>query len=205
MSGKFASVVNKNFKNDEEAILKLAAGDLVAYRYLFDRYFTDLCNFLHIYLHSKEFSEEIALEIFEYIWEKRETIHIRATFKSFLFSSAKNRAIDHYRKEHRVVFSSLEINEHLILNPADSQYFMEENELRGFIEMSINKLPEKSRKIYLMAREENLSHKEIALRLGITPKTVENHVGIALRKLRETLTPFYKQIFMGWMLPLLLR
>ncbi len=198
-------MINNNFKNDEEALLKLATGDLVAYRYLFDQYFPDLCNFLRIYLHSKEFSEEIALEIFEFVWEKRETIQIRATFKSFLFSSAKNRAIDHYRKEHRTVFSSLEMNEHVMINPADSQLFMEENELRGFIDMAINKLPEKSRQIYLMAREENLSHKEIASRLGITPKTVENHVAIALRKLRETLSPFYKQIFMGWFISLLLK
>jgi len=198
-------MIKINFKNDEEALVKLAASDLAAYRYLFDQYFPDLCNFLHIYLHSKESSEEIALEIFEFIWEKRETIQIRATFKSFLFSSAKNKAIDHYRKEHRAIFSSLELNDHIIENPVDSQLFMEENELRGFIEMAINKLPDKSRQIYLMAREENLSHKEIALRLGITPKTVENHVGIALRKLRETLSPFYKQIFMGWMVTLMLK
>ena len=56
-----------------------------------------------------------------------------------------------------------------------------------------------------MAWEENLSHKEIAAQLGITPKTVENHVGIALRKLRESLRPFYKQIFMAWILPYLFK
>ena len=86
-----------------------------------------------------------------------------------------------------------------------SQPFMEEKELRELIETAIEKLPEQSRKIYLMAREENLSHKEIAAQLGITPKTVENHVGIALRKLRESLNPFYKQIFMTWLLPILFR
>jgi RNA polymerase sigma-70 factor (family 1) len=198
-------MVNKNFKNDEEALLKLVAGDLAAYRYLFDQYFVDLCNFLRIYLHSKEFSEEIALEIYEFIWEKRETIQIRVSFKAFLFSSAKNRAIDHYRKEHRAIFSTLDINEPYMPDSPDSQYYLEESELRGYIEMAINKLPDKSRQIYLMAREENLSHKEIAIRLGITPKTVENHVGIALRKLRETLSPFYRQIFMGWILPLLFK
>jgi RNA polymerase sigma-70 factor (ECF subfamily) len=82
---------------------------------------------------------------------------------------------------------------------------MEENELRALIETAINKLPEKSRQIYLMARNENLSHKEIAARLGITPKTVENHVGIALHKLRESLRPFYKQIFMGLMFGMMLK
>ena len=195
----------RDFITDEQALLKLAEGDLVAYRFLFDRYFPDLCNFLNIYLHSKEFSQEVALEIFEFVWEKRETLQIRATFRSFLFSSAKNRAISHYRREHRVVFTSLDIEDSRLSEEIVSPHYMEDKELRELIEAAIEKLPEQSRKIYIMAREENLSHKEIAERLGITPKTVENHVGIALKKLRESLNPFYKQIFMSWLLPILFR
>ena len=198
-------MLNQNFQSDEEALLKLAAGDLAAYRYLFERHFADLCNFLRIYLHSKEFSEEVALEIYEFVWEKRETLQIRVNFKSFLYSSAKNRAISHYRREHRAIFTSLDLSEVGKSEEVNSQHFMEEVELRGFINKAISDLPEKSRQIYLMAWEENLSHKEIAAQLGITPKTVENHVGIALRKLRESLRPFYKQIFMVWILPYLLK
>ena len=198
-------MINSDFKNDEQALMKLSTGDLIAYRYLFDRYFADLCNFLRIYLHSKEFSEEIALEIFEYIWEKRETLLVRNTFKAFLFTAAKNRAISHYRREHKAIFTSLELNDTTTIDDLTSQQCLEEVELRGLIDAAITKLPDKSRQIYLMAWEENLSHKEIAYRLGITPKTVENHVGIALRKLRESLSPYYKQIFLSWFLPLLIK
>jgi RNA polymerase sigma-70 factor (ECF subfamily) len=191
---------SRNFKDDEQALLRLAAGDLAAYRFLFDRHFADLCNYLNIYLHSKEFSEAVALEIFEYVWEKRESLVIRVSFRSFLFVSAKNKAISHYRKEHREKYSSFDLSETIVYDETTSQHFLEEKELRAVIEAAISKLPEQSRKIYLMAREENLSHKEIAGLLGLTPKTVENHVGIALRKLRETLNPFYRQLFTGWML-----
>ena len=86
----------ENFKNDTEAFQQLADGNIVAYRFLFDHHFADLCNFLLIYLHSKELSEEIALEIFIYIWERRETLQIKTTFKSYLFASAKNKAISQY-------------------------------------------------------------------------------------------------------------
>jgi RNA polymerase sigma-70 factor (ECF subfamily) len=188
----------QNFKNDTEALLQMADGNITAYRFLFDHHFSDLCNFLMIYLHSKELSEEIALEIFIYIWEKRETLQIKATFKSFLFASAKNKAISHYRKEHKVMFTSLEAGESMMPDGSNAQQFMENNELREIIDSAISKLPEKSRQIYQLAWEENFSHKEIAEQLGITPKTVENHVGIALRKLRESLKPYYKQIFMVW-------
>ena len=188
----------KIYKNDTEAFLLMANGDISAYRFLFDEHFADLCNFLLIYLHSKELAEEIALEIFTYVWEKRETLQIKATFKSFLFASAKNKAISHFRKEHKVLFTSLEIGESKATEVLNAQQFMENNELHEIIEEAISKLPDKSRQIYLMAWDENLSYKDIAEQLGLSSKTVENHVGIALRKLRETLKPYYKQIFMIW-------
>ena len=189
-------MLKQNFKNDAEALLQMSDGNTAAYRFLFDHHFTDLCNFLLIYLHSKELSEEIALEIFTFIWEKRQTLQIKANFKSFLFSSAKNRAISLYRKEQKKMFTSIDPGQSVFLDDSSSQQLMENNELREIINTAINKLPEKSKQIYQLAWEENLSHKEIAEQLGITPKTVENHVGIALRKLRESLNPYYQQIFM---------
>ncbi len=134
---------NYNFKNDGQALLKLADGDLAAYRFLFDRYFADLCNFLNIYLHSKEFSEEVALEIFEIVWEKRETLQIRVTFKAFLFSSVKNRAISHYRREHRNIFTTLEPNDLAIAEESNSQHFMEGEGLRMLLTMAMSKLQER--------------------------------------------------------------
>lgn len=190
----------QKYKDDSEALLKLADGNLDAYRFLFDHHFTDLCNFLLIYLHSKELAEDIALEIFTFIWEKRQTLQIKATFKSFLFSAAKNKAITLYRKENQKMFTSIDTNELAIPNDLTSQFTMENKELRDLINEAILRLPEKSRQVYQLAWEENLSYNEIAVQLGLSPKTIENHVGIALRKLRESLKPYYKQIFMWWVI-----
>jgi len=195
----------QNFKNDAEAMQGMADGEMSAYRFLFDQHFSDLCNFLLIYLHSKELSEEIALEIFTFIWEKRKTLQLKSTFKSFLFSSAKNKAISLYRKEQKMMFTSIDSMQSISHEDSSSQQLMENTELREIINTAINKLPEKSKQIYQLAWEDNLSHKEIAEKLGITPKTVENHVGIALRKLRESLNPYYKQIFMLLFAQLILR
>ena len=188
----------QKFKNDSEALLLMAEGDISAYRFLFDHHFSDLCNFILIYLHRKELAEEIALDIFTFIWEKRQSLQITATFKSFLFASAKNRAISLYRKEHLKMFTTVENAESSMLNDSTSQFSLENSELREIINNAIQKLPEKSRQIYLMAWEEDLSYKEIANQLGLSPKTIENHVGIALHKLRKSLKPYYKQIFMWW-------
>ncbi|NEW85059.1 MAG: RNA polymerase sigma-70 factor, partial [Mariniphaga sp.] len=186
----------QKFKDDHDAMLQLAEGNLDAYRFLFDHHFSDLCNFLLIYLHSKELSEDIALEIFTFIWEKRQTLHINTNFKSFLFAAAKNKAITLYKKEHQKIFTQIENVESVMPNDSSSQFTMENNELRCLINDAIFKLPEKCRQVYLMAWEENMSYNEIAVQLGLSPKTIENHVGIALQKLRESLKPYYKQIFM---------
>lgn len=193
-------MVMKNFKDDSDALVQLAEGNIFAYRHLFDHHFSDLCNFLLIYLHRKELSEEIALDIFTFIWEKRKTIGIKSTFKSFLFAAAKNKAITLYRKEHQKLFTQIENSDLPVSNETDAQFLMENNELRDLIEKAILKLPEKSRRVYQMAWEEDLSYNEIAEQLGLSSKTVENHVGIALRKLRESLRPYYKQIFVWWVI-----
>ena len=190
----------QKFKGDPDALLQLAEGNLDAYRFLFDHHFSDLCNFLLIYLHSKELSEDIALEIFTFIWEKRQTLQINTNFKSFLFAAAKNKAITLYRKEHQKLFTQIENVESVMPNDSSSQYTMENNELHDLINEAIFKLPEKCRQVYLMAWEENMSYNEIAVQLGLSPKTIENHVGIALHKLRESLQPYYKQIFMWWVI-----
>lgn len=189
-------MLKKVSMSEAEALQLLAKGNMAAYRFLFDQHFSDLCNFLLIYLHSRELAEEIALEIFTYIWVHRETLLVKTTFKAFLFSSAKNRAISLYRKNQKKLFMSIDNEQSISQEDTSSPYFLENVELREIINTAIEKLPEKSKQIYLMAWEQNLSHKEIAEIMGITPKTVENHVGIALRKLRELLSPYYRQIFM---------
>lgn len=83
------------------------------------------------------------------------------------------------------------------MSDSGTQQFKENCELHEIIEAAI------SRPVSLLAWKENLSHKAIAEQFGITPKTVENHVGIALRKLRESLKPYYKQIFMVCVVQLL--
>ena len=189
-----------NFDNDKIALEEVSDGNIKAYRYLFDNHFPDLCNFLLIYLHDKNIAEEIALDIFTYIWEKRKEIEIRSSFKTFLFAAAKNKAISFYRKEQKKLFSELEIKDFNFPHHITSADTLEHEELREIINQAINKLPHKRKMVYQMAWEQNLSYKEIAQKLDLSVKTIENHVGIALRKLREELQPYYKHIFSLWII-----
>ena len=185
------SISNK----DINALNKMSKGDLNAYRYLFDSYFSDLCNFLKLYFSDQTIAEDIALEIFVSLWEKRKELKIKSSVKGYLFQSAKYKAISHLRKERKEIFTQLDVSDISDLADSEPRESIEIKELRKIIDEAINSLPEKSRIIYRMAWEENLPHKLIAEKLDISPKTVENQVGIALKKLRDSLKPYYDQIF----------
>ncbi len=178
------------------AMCEVTKGNLAAFRYLFDNNFADLCNYLLLYLHNQALAEEIALDIFTYIWEKREFIQLKSSFRGFLFAAARNRAVNEYRKEQKKIISSLNVEDFSFFHSVSSQELLEKEELNQLICNAVERLPEKSRNIYRMAWEDGLPQKEIAVRLGLSAKTVENHVGIALRKLRESLRPYYEQIFL---------
>ncbi len=181
-------------KDDLTILYKIKDGDLNAYRYLFDNYFIDLCKFLRMYVNDQFIAEEIALDIFTNFWERRKELNINNSLKGYLFQSAKYRAISHLRKERNNIITQLNDQETLEVGDDVNIDTLEVEELRKIIDEAIESLPEKSKLIYLMAREENMSHKEIASKLGISPKTVENHVGIALKKLRNNLKPHYEEI-----------
>ena len=183
------------YKNDAEALLKVKEGNMRAYRHIFDSHFSDLCKFLYLYVSDSFIAEEIALDIFTSLWEKRTTLQIESSLKGYLFQAGKYKAISHLRKKKNEIYVDLNTTELQLKNDAERLMKIETDELRQIIEEAINSLPEKSREIYRMAREENMSHKQIATKLAISPKTVENHVGIALRKLRKSLKPYYEQIF----------
>ena len=77
--------------NDIFLLRLLKSGDRQAFKLLFDTYFEALCRFMYIYLDNKQDAEEIAIDIFMYLWENREKIEIKLTFKGYLFQAARNR------------------------------------------------------------------------------------------------------------------
>ena len=127
--------------------------------------------------------------------------------KAFLFTTARNLALDLFRRRKIIPIDAVaDISEELAAEdgPDSAETLNRQQELHLLSE-AVQALPDRCRQVLTLRLLYALSHKEIAEQLGITPKTVENHVGIALRKLRELLRPYYKQIFMVWVVPLLMK
>lgn len=166
---------------------QIREGDAEAFSRLFDRYYSALCFFAAKYLHDMDQARSLVQQVFVDLWVKREKIEVSASVKSYLYQSVKNRCIDYLRTQK----STSEISE-TIENLSHIPFFdlVEEAELNDRINSSINRLPEKCREIFLLCRFDGLKYAEIAQKLNISVKTVEMQMGIALKKLRESLSDY---------------
>lgn len=187
----------KVVKNEELFIFnRMADGDKAAFRFFFDKYYTELCNLVNLYIHDLDKSEEIVQDIYVYFWEKKGDIKLGISVSAYLYKSAKNKSLNYLRDEKR----KLSIREKLAYSSTGEVDSMVENELdfnqlRQIIKNAVDKLPPKCREVFVLAKEKDFSYKEIACQMGISEKTVENQMGKALKKLRELLRPYYGEIF----------
>ena len=190
--------MTKEITNHELFIVKkMIEGDKDAFKYFFDRYYNDLCNFVNIYLHNQTLSEEIVQDIFVFFWENKEKLQIDTSVKSFLFSASKFKSLNFLRnsKNQKRIIEKIGKSEPLISSEQRDSYF-DTDEFRKILDAAVGQLAPKCREIFLLSKLEGLSNREIAERLNISVKTVENQMTIALKKLREYLLPFREKIFL---------
>ncbi len=171
-------------------------GDTKAFQYFFEKYYTDLCNFVNIYLNDRILAEEIVQDIFVYFWENKSRLELNRSVKAYLFSASKFRSLKEIRNQNTKEKMLAEIGK------TNSGYFSEDNELffdpvqfRSVLHSAIEQLPLKCKEIFLLSKNENLGNKDIAAKLNISVKTVENQMTIALKKLRTYLEPYRGKIF----------
>ncbi len=153
---------------------------------LFHEWYPVLCRASHRVLRDKSLAEEIVQEVFVNLWEKREQIVVQGAWKSYLYRSALNRSFNEIKRAQRTQGDG-EALMSLLPDGADSSELLRRNELSARIEKALDTLPPVCRHVFVLSRHEELSYKEIAEQLNISVKTVENHMGKALKRLREEL------------------
>lgn len=160
-------------------------GEEAAFREVYERYWSKVYDICYFYSRSHEESEDMLIDIFASVWQHRERIDT-ALLEHYLVRAAKNQAykflIRQERQRSRMRQEAL--RRHLQHAGADMpDLLLESKDLSGQLERRIQALPEKTRRIFLLSRESGLTYPEIALRLGISIKTVEYHISKALHSL----------------------
>lgn len=178
--------------DDITLLNRIKKGDTQAFKTVFELYFTPLCRFMHLYISDKSIVEELALNIFTYLWTNRATLTIQISFKAYLFQAARNKCLNVLRaRKHRII--SIDEVEY---DPEDLQTSsLESEELYELIQEAVMALPEKCREVFQLSRMENLTNQEISTRLNISLKTVEAQITKALKRIKTYLGDSYSYLW----------
>lgn len=170
--------------SDPELISLWQQGDEKAFDCLYKRYVVFLVNTAAKKIRSVETAKELVQDVFMNVYLLRDQLQTTASLKSYLFTALRNKIFNYYRNEFRKKKNEQNgyHNLHVVANTIHNEYEVKELQLQ--LQEVIQELPPQCRKVFLLSREEQLSHKEIAERLNISPNTVDQHLQKALRLLR---------------------
>ena len=164
-----------NYISEEELILALNKGNLQAFNELFDRYGKRLHHFSMGYLKSVENAEEIVQDVFMKIWDNRLELSAQKSIESYFFTIARNGILNTIRKSK----SEQAYLNYVKINPGKNVFLDEEldfNELERAYHQVIEQLSPRRREIFKLSRVQSLSNAEIAEKMSISVKTVENQM-----------------------------
>jgi RNA polymerase sigma-70 factor (ECF subfamily) len=173
----------------------LSEGDITQFEMLFRTYYQPLCHYAYTFLQDREDAEEIVQSTFLLVWERRETLSIRTSVKPYLYAMVRNACLNvlkHNKVKERHAgeeIATADTSHDAVMHAITS------NELEHRIRLALEALPDQCRIVFKLSRFEELRYSEIAEQLNISIKTVENHMGKALRIMREQLKDYLPLVF----------
>lgn len=159
---------------------------------VFRCYYKPLCLYAMHYIHDMDLIEDIVQDCFVELWERMNDEKNVSSVKSYLYMMVRNRCLDTLKKDNQIDYN---------VSPSDLAGVIqdEEAEERSLIEArlwtAIDSLPEKCREVFLLSKRDGLKYKEIADKLNISIKTVENQVAKAMKVLKEGTIKIYNFFF----------
>lgn len=172
-----------------ETLAALVRGDYEAFDTVFLKFYNPVKRFLAALTKSGDDAEELCQEIFAKLWVNRAQINPNKNFKSYLYTVARNAAMNHFRdRQVREAYAK-----HTGWFPEGASYTEEEiiaRETQLLIDLVVSKMPKQRKKIFMLSRTEGLSNEEIARQLNITKNAVERHLTFALKDIRKVLQAF---------------
>ncbi|MGM9811480.1 MAG: RNA polymerase sigma-70 factor [Muribaculaceae bacterium] len=177
-------------QNDLKQLLNsIAAGDEQAYKTLFYMYYPRVRAFALGMLKNIDDADDLAQMVMMKVWLKRELFSGVDNFDSYMFRLTKNSVLN-FIASRQAVFA--ELSDDVADNRATAASYNPEAQLEAhdagvMIDVVVGKMPPQRQAVYRLSRVQQLSNDEIAAKLGITRKTVENHLNLALNDIRKAL------------------
>lgn len=172
-----------------EILLRLRSDDKAFMKDLFHDHYPMVCKTIYRFVNDQPLTEDLAQEVFIRLWNKRHQLNITQSLPAYLRRMAINEALGHIRKNKKTQIDELNPGLHEGMETGTEEQFLYA-ELKDRITHAIDGLPPRCRVVFQLSRFEELTYKEIAEKLDISIKTVENQMGKALKILREKLNGY---------------
>lgn len=184
---------------DAALVVRVRTGDASAFEILFRAYYPKLASLAYGYVKSREIAEELVQDTLLRVWEDRASWDVRGSVSSYLYAAVRHRAISHLRRvrvathfeDDAAAASRHEPGAGVFASrvPAADEG-LEEADLQAAVDRAVGELPARCREAFLLSRQHQLSHAEIATTMGTSIKTVENQIIKARKHLRDRLAPW---------------
>lgn len=163
----------------------LRRSDTNAFEAVFDAMYDALFRYSLYITRDREASSDITQDVFVKLWQIRDTIDPGRSLKSLLYQMARNYSLNHERQRKRHAADELTED-----HPASGHHplndeILDADELGRRLNEWIEDMPDRRREAFMLSRYEGMSHEEIATLMNLAPKTVNNHIVLALQHLRQ--------------------
>ena len=179
-----------NFSEERSLILRLIEGDEDAFCELYATYKNRLIYFAMRFLKSREYAEDVFQDAFTVVWQSRRFINPDASFSSYLYTIMRNRILNQLRNAANEEKLKESILSQALDYTEDTKREVMLNDLKSLISHALQQLTTRQREIFEMSREDQLSHKEIADKFGISINTVQEHISTSLKLIRTYLIKY---------------
>jgi len=178
-----------SYPDEDFSNLLTKEGDLFL-KYLFHKYYGDLCKLSFTYVGRTDIAQDLVQDVFINIWNKRNTLNYTGNIRPCLTTSVINTSINYVKSKFARQSLVEESNANQYTNHQNQHEELASRELAQLIKTAIEQLPDRCRTIFTLSRYSDYTYKEIAEQLNISIKTVEAQMTIALKRMREFLARF---------------
>lgn len=164
----------------------------VSYNDLFTEFYPRLCVYSESFVSDSLVAEDLVQDVFVNVWMKRSKLSLDGSLSSYLYRAVHNACIQYLRHQQVAGYNNIQIEARLTEAELIPFSWMnmthdpaEKNEIYTLYKKAIGLLPEKTREIFLLSREQGLKNSEIAEKVGLSVKTIEYHISKALEIFRN--------------------
>ena len=182
-----------NINATRNLLFQIRNGDKKSFEKFFRMYYEKFIKVSLLYVRGYKNAEDIVSDVFIKLLKQLDRVEKVERVEAYLFRMVRNQCLDFLKKkENKSLYLVEEYEEHYLSNAGDLRIEIEGNELKEIIEKCIERFPPKRKIVYRLIKEDNLTYKEVAEILGVSPKTIDNHLVLGIKTLRNAISNYYE-------------